>query len=127
MNHSHYKDCFIPLHKTVIKSCKYYVEYWKLLKQKGNPIIQFDYSLEKFFTYRKYFSDNEILYHFCINCLHEVISNIPMRIIEFELTMKGRAGYIFKYKHNAISLGESCCTCVNFIIHRFTSQYFTDV
>ena len=29
-----------------------------------------------------------------------------MRIFEFELTMKGRAGCIFKYKHNSIPLAE---------------------
>ena len=127
MNRSHYKDNFIPLHKTTVKSCKCYAEYWKLLKGKGNPYIQFDYAMEKAFTYRKYFAEDNLLYHFCINCLHEVINNVPMRIIEFELTMKGRAGCIFKYKHDSIPLGESCCTCVNFIIHRFSSNFFIDV
>lgn len=44
MNHSHYQDCYIPLGDTVVKSCKFYVEYWKQLKEKKihlfNLIIQ---------------------------------------------------------------------------------------
>ena len=82
MSHSHYRDCVIPLSNTTVKSCKCYVEYWKLLKQLKIPFCQFDYALEKAFTYRKYFADDKVLYHFCINCLHEVITNIPMRIFE---------------------------------------------
>ena len=127
MNQSHYKECMIPLKETAIKSCKCYAEYWKVLKEKKNPFIQFDYSVEKAFTYRKYFADNKLLYHFCINCLHEVVMNIPMRIIEFEVSMKGRALCIFKFKHDSMPLGEVCCICVNFMIHRFSSNFFIDV
>ena len=127
MNHSHYKECFIPLTNTTIKSCKCYAKYWKELRGKKNPFLQLDYSVEKAFTYRKYFGDDKILYHFCINCLHEIIANVPMRIFEFELTMKGRAGCIFKYKHNSIPLAECCCSCINFVIHRFSSNFFIDV
>ena len=127
MNHAHYRIINVPLHKTVIKSCKCYEEYWKELKEKAKPYIPFDYSIEKVFTYRKYFANDNLLYHFCINCLYEVISNIPKAIIECELIIKGRLSCIFKYKLNDIPLGEICCLCVNFIIHRFSSNFIIDV
>ena len=64
MNHAHYRNINVPLHKTIIKSCKCYAEYWKELKEKTKPYVPFDYSIEKD--------------HFCINCLYEVINNIPI-------------------------------------------------
>ena len=49
MNHAHYRIINVPLHKTVIKSCKCYAEYWKELKEKAKPYVPFDYSIEKVF------------------------------------------------------------------------------
>ena len=57
MNHAHYRNINVPLHKTIIKSCKCYAEYWKELKEKAKPYVPFDYSIEKVFTYRKYFAN----------------------------------------------------------------------
>ena len=127
MSHTRYRDCVIPLSNTTVRCCKCYVEYWKQLKEAKITFCEFNYSLEKAFTYRKYFENDKILYHFCINCLHEVISNIPMRIFEFELMMKNRGGCIYMYKNNQISLGECCSICINFVILRFTSCFFIDV
>ena len=127
MNHSHYQDCCIPLSDTVVKRCKCYVEYWKRLKERKNPFVQFDYSIEKAFTYRKYFKDDNLLYHFCINCLHEVTMNILMNIIQFEVFMRRRAACIFKFKQNSIPLGEVCCVCINLIVHCFSCNFFIDV
>ena len=101
--------------KQLLKVVSVIAEYWKELKEKAKPYVPFDYLV---FTYRKYFANDNLLYHFCINCLYEVINNIPIAIIELEFIINGRLSCIFKYKQlNAIPLGEICCLCVNFIIH----------
>ena len=63
--------------KQLLKVVSVIAEYWKELKEKAKPYVPFDYSIEKVFTYRKYFANDNLLYHFCINCLYEVINNIP--------------------------------------------------
>ena len=126
-NHAHYEQHLIPMTETVIKSCKYYESYWVKLKELKFPVIEFDYSVEKAFSYRKYFSNDKILFHFCINCLNEIISNIPLRIIEFEITRKGNMQCIYKVKHNIMPLGQCCYSCINFVIHRYSSCFFKTV
>ena len=98
----------------------------------GCGIVKIDRLIEEGFIDSNYLAvlNNECCYICCketINCLHEVISNIPMRIFEFELMMKNRGGCIYMYKNNQISLGECCSICINFVILRFTSCFFIDV
>ena len=113
--------------KQLLKVVSVIVEYWKELKDKAKPYVPFDYSIEKVFTYRKYFANDNLLYHFCINCLYDVIDHIPKAKIEVEFIINGRLSCIFNYKLNAIPLDEICCLCVNFIIHRFSSNFIIDV
>ena len=124
---SHYQHCYIPLSSTCVKSCKCYVEYWKSLKGKNVEYAEFDYSIEKAFSYRKYFEEDAILYHFCINCLHEIAVTIPITVINFEIYLRKRGLCIHKFKNNALTLGDVCGKCVNLIIDRFSSEFFIDV
>ena len=48
-------------------------------------------------------------------CFFDIVLSIPMEIIEYE-NLKGHMG-CFKYK--SMVLGESCSTCVNYIIEHW--------
>lgn len=124
---SRYQQCYIPLSSTCVKSCRCYGEYWKSLKAKNVEYVEFDYSIEKAFSYRKYFEEDAILYHFCINCLHEIAVTIPITVINFEIYLRKRGLCIHKFKNNALTLGDVCGKCVNLIIDRFSSEFFIDV
>ena len=124
---SRYQQYYIPLSSTCVKSCRCYEEYWKSLKAKTVEYVEFDYSIEKAFSYRKYFEEDAILYHFCINCLHEIAVTIPITVINFEIYLRKRGLCIHKFKNNALTLGDVCGKCVNLIIDRFSSEFFIDV
>ena len=64
---------FFLLKITTIKSCKCYTEYWKTMKMSTIPFVEFDYSSEKTFSYRKYFYHQDLFYHVCINCFFEIV------------------------------------------------------
>ena len=126
MNHNHYESFLIPMHITTVKSCRCYGEYWKAIKMSTSPYVQFNYSIEKTFCYRKYFSQQNLLYHFCINCFFDVVSSIPMRIIEYEI-LRGHMGCIFKIRHKGMVLGECCSICVNYTIKHYSTMFFTTI
>ena len=99
--HAHYQSHLIPLIDTVIKTCPCYENYWIQLKKVSFEVVEFDYRVEKAFSYRKYFPSDRMLFHFCINCLNEIISSIPFRVVEFEMC-DGFIQCIYKTKHNII-------------------------
>ena len=123
MNHC---ESLIPLYITTVKSCKCYEQYWKAMKMLTSPYVEFNYSIEKTFSYRKYFYHQNLLYHFCINCFFDTVSSIPMRIIEDEI-LKGHIGCIFKIRHTNMVLGECCPICVNYTIKHYSTMFFTTV
>ena len=125
-SHSHYQSFFVPMGNTTVKTCRCYQNYWKQLKLSTSPIIEFNYAIERSFSYRKYFSHEGLLYHFCINCLYDIACSIPIKIIEFEM-QKGHMGCIFKFRHNGISLGESCSACVNYLIRHYSGMFFITI
>lgn len=125
-SHNHYQSFFIPMAKTTVKTCRCYEKYWRQLKLSTSEMLEFNYAIERSFSYRKYFADQRLLYHFCINCLFDVACSIPMHIIEFEMR-KGHMGCIFKFRHNAMALGESCSACVNYVMHRYTGMFFITI
>ena len=48
-------ESLILMKITTIKSCKCYTEYWKKMKMSTFSYVEFNYSIEKTFSYRKYF------------------------------------------------------------------------
>ena len=127
MSHDHYETYLIPTSKTRIKSCKCYASYWIKMRQLNIKLVHFDYSIEKAFSHRKYFADQQLLFHFCINCFYEIVNNIPLRVVEFEMLARKNMGCIYKIKHNIMPLGFCCHCCINFVISRFSSCFFYDV
>ena len=119
---NHYES-LIPIDITTVKSCRCYREYWKAIKMLTSPNVEFDYSIEKTFSFRKYFYHQNLLYHFCINCFFDIVLSIPMEIIEYE-NLKGQMGC---FKNKSMVLGESCPTCVNYIIEHYSMMFFTTV
>ena len=117
----------ISLKNTSIKSCKCYKTYWKNACRSKNPVIYFDASIEKVSTYRKYFVDGKLIYHICENCFNEAIRLIPLRIIEFETTIKGRLTCISELRNNSIPLNDCCHGCINFVISNFSSCVLIDI
>ena len=50
--------CLIPLKDFSVKCCKCYVDYWKSLRHSNDnksSIIDYDYSIEKVKSFRKFF------------------------------------------------------------------------
>ena len=125
-SHSHYQSYLVPMSNTTVKTCRCYEKYWRQLKVLTFPVVEFNYAIEKSFSYRKYFPHEGLLYHFCINCLNDIVNSIPLRIIEFEM-QKGHIGCIFKVRYHCILLGQSCPACVNYIIRRYSSMFFITV
>ena len=121
-NQSH----FIPVIDTVIKTCPCYENYWIKLRNATFEVVEFDYGVEKAFSYRKYFPSDRKLFHFCINCLNEIISSILFHVVEFEMR-HGFSHCIYKIKHNVIPVGHCCSACINFVIHRFGYRFFKTV
>ena len=120
-------DYVISLDDTTIKSCKCYQTYWKNVRRSKNPLIEFDVSIEKVSTYRKYYVDGKSIYHICKNCLNQAIPLIPLRIIEFETTMKGRLTCISELRNNRILIDDCCDGCINFVIYNFSSCVLIDI
>ena len=112
-------DYLLSLNYKSIKSCKCYETYWKNVSRSKNPV--FEASIEKVFTYRKYCVDGKSIYHICKNCLNEAIRLIPLRITEFETTMKGRLTCIFELRNNSILIDDCCHGCINSVIINFSS------
>ena len=69
---NHYES-LILLCITTVKSCRCYEQYWKTMKMLKFPYVEFDYSIEKTLSYRKYFYRQNLLYHFCINCFFDLV------------------------------------------------------
>ena len=127
MSHDHYQTYLIPTAKTRIKSCKCYASYWIKLRYSNIRLVQFDYSIEKAFSHRKYFANEDLLFHFCINCFYEIVSNIPLRIVEFEMLTNQSLGCVYKIKHNILPLGFCCDSCINYVIQRYSNCFFHNV
>ena len=120
---NHYES-LIPMYITTVKSCRCYKKYWKAIKMLTSPYVEFDYSIEKTFSYRKYFYRQNLLYHFCINCFFDIVLSIPMKIIEDE-NLRGHMSCI---KNASMVFGGDCCTiCVNYIIKHYGAMFFTTV
>ena len=126
MSHSHYQSFLVPIQITTVKTCRCYEQYQRQLKRSTSSYVEFDYSIEKAFSYRKYFNQQGLLYHFCINCLFDIVSSIPMRIIEYEI-LRGHMGCIFKFRHRGMVLGESCSLCINYSIKHYSAMFFMTI
>ena len=119
---NHYESS-IPLCITTVKSSKCYEQYWKTMKMLKFPYVEFNYSIEKTFSYRKYFYRQNLLYHFCINCFFDLVLSIPMEIIEYE----NLRGHMSCFRHKSMLLGNCCPICVNYTIEHYTTMFFTIV
>ena len=127
MSHDYYQTYLIPTSTTRIKSCKCYGSYWIKLRQSNIRFTQFDYSIEEAFSHIKYFPNEDLLFHFCINCFYEIVANIPLRIVEFEMLKNQSLGCVFKTKHNIMAVGFCCNSCINYVIRRYSNCFFHDV
>ena len=117
-------ESLIAIRTTTIKSCKCYTEYWKTIKKITFPYVEFNYSIEKTFSYRKYFHRQDLFCHFCINCFYEVVLSIPLDVIEHE-NLNGHMGC---FKSEKILLENDCCLgCVNYIIEHYSTMFFTTI
>ena len=83
-----------------------------------------NYSIEKTFSYRKYFYRQDLFCHFCINCFFEIVLSIPLDIIEYE-NLKGHMGC---FKSENLVLKDDCCQgCVNYIIEHYSTMFLTTI
>ena len=117
-------ESLIPMKITTIKSCKCYIDYWKTMKMSTFPYVEFNYSIEKTFSYRIYFYRQDLFFHFCINCFFEIVLSIPLDIIEYE-NLKGHMG-CFK-SENLLLEGDFCRGCVNYIIEHYSTMFLTTI
>ena len=117
----------IPLHNTKVRCCKCYQSYWKKVKESKNSLIDFDDSIEKVFSYRKYFGDAQTLNHFCKNCLSDGMYRIPYEIVKFEAKVRGKMNCIWKFKSGEIPMTKCCCGCINFIVCNYGSCFLIEI
>ena len=116
-------ESLILMKSTTIKSCKCYTDYWKTMKMSTFPYVEFNYSIENTFSYRKYFYRQDLFCHFCINCFYEVVLLIPLDFIEYEI-LKGHMG-CFKSEN---LLKDDCCQgCVNHMIKHYSTMFLTTI
>ena len=129
-------DCFktsitmgykISIKDISIKSCKCYESYWKNVINSKNPVINFDASIEKELTYRKYYVDGKSIYHICKSCLSQAICLIPLTIIEFETRIKRRLICISKLRNSYILIEDCCQGCIDCVILNFSSCVLIDI
>ena len=117
-------ESLILMKITTIKSCKCYTEYWEKMKMSTFSYVEFNYSIEKTFSYRKYFYFQDLLYHVCINCFFEIVLSIPLDIIEHE-NLKGHMGC---FKFGNMLLQDDCCPrCVNYILEHYSTMFLTTI
>ena len=118
----------INLDKVIIKSCNCYQSYWKKVRKDSlvNSVVNFDHSIEKVFSYRKYCPAGKAIYHCCENCLSQIVAAIPLTIIDFTI-LKGQMKCIYNIRHNFISLRECCDGCINFVIANYSSSFFVQI
>ena len=120
------QDYLIPFKHNSVKCCKCYVDYWKLMREKDNKnsfnCFKFDYSIEKVKSFRKYFQDDNTLFHFCIDCFKNVMITVPISLIEFEVRFRG--GCIANALMGNESVENICNSCINFVIERFSKDDF---
>ena len=123
------KEYLIPFKEICVKCCKCYVDYWKLLRkeQKQKDYFKFDYSIEKVKSFRKYFSDERKLFHFCINCFNVIMCSIPISVIKFEINHKKRGGCVASILLGNESVDMICNGYINFVIERFSNDSFLTV
>ena len=116
-------ESLIPINITTIMSCRCYSEYWKAMKMSTFPYVEFNYSIEKTFSYRKYFYYEDLLYHFCINCFYDIVLSLPIMIIEYE-NLRGHMGCL---KNQSLLLSECCPICVNYTVKHYSTMFFTRI
>ena len=125
------QDFLIPFKDVSVKCCKCYADYWRSLRkdQDKKDCFHFDYSIKKVKSFRKYFSEERTLFHFCINCFNVIMCSIPISIVEFEVNQRKRGGCVANILlGNEIGrngLSEKICNgCINFVIERFSKDDF---
>ena len=121
------QESLISIKETCIKCCKCYVQYWKSIREKssnGPCSFTFDLSIEKVKSFRKYFSHDKTLYHFCVGCFGNVIAAIPIPIVEFETGFRNRGGCVVNVLMNNQSVENVCNGYINFVIENFSNDDF---
>ena len=123
------QEYLVPFKEISIKCCKCYGGYWKLLRKEQNQkdYFKFDNSIEKVKSFCRYFSDDGILFHFCINCFNIVMSSVPISVVMFEINHKKRGGCVANVLLGNESIDKVCNGCINFVVERFSSDSFLTV
>ena len=117
-------ESLIPVKVTTFKSCKCYTDYWKTIKLLTLPCVVFDYSIEKTLSFRKYFYDRKLFYHFCVQCFYEIVLSIPLDVIEHE-NLNGHLGCL--KSHEMLLKNDCCLGCINYIIEHYSTLFLTTI
>ena len=122
------EDILISFKDISIKCCICYIDYWKSLRKRvkevSGSVVKFDYSIEKTKSFRKYYEDDKVLFHFCINCFGIVLRSAPLSIIELEMQFRNRGGCIAATLLGFQPFDKICNSCVNFVIERYSETFF---
>ena len=118
------KEMILPFNDISVKCCKCYVDYWKSIRKlKGSNIVQHDSTIEKVKTFRKYFPEEKILLHFCVECFQKVLLSIPPRVVVSEMVSHLRGGCVGYFMINEKTCEEICDTCIMFVVERFSNDF----
>lgn len=117
----------LNLNEISIASCKCYQYYWRSMKKSNKENLVFDRSIERFKSFRKYFEEEKNLFHFCINCFNELVMNIPIDILKFEVNQRQRGDCILQNTLGLMEDEDVCKSCINFIIRNFSGNCFVKI
>ena len=117
----------VNLNEISIASCKCYQYYRRNILKKNNEETVFDRSTERFKSFRKYFEEEKKLFHFCINCFNELVLNILIEILKFEVNQRERGECILQNTLGLMEDEDVCKSCINFIIRNFSGNCFIKI
>ena len=115
--------------------CVCYEDYWKNLRKSKESVKEFDYSIERKKTFRKFFSEEKTLFHSCVDCFKKVVFNHQD---DFSVMNVGDYFWFGQYnKHwtsqysclgdiiegKSVDIGKTCGVCVGKVLMNFKSDF----
>ena len=76
-------------------------------------------------SYRKFYQEDGVLFHFCMDCFGLLLRSVSFGLVEFEIRFRCRSGCVASVLMGGDSL--VCDSCVNFVIENFSGDYFKTV
>ena len=126
------KNYLIQFDLIKVKCCGCYENYWNGIRKSNETMYNFDYSIEKNKSFRKFFQQEMILFHFCESCLKKAIFNIQFVIVsfreyffqQFNKFLVADDTCIADFLNGKTNVKNICNDCIQFAARRFKNDDF---